>query len=76
MYGKRIVGLPAGLVYPLVDLLWKLRFPLIEGPSAALDGIRYPWVVSGEQTRQVLGLGQRRSSEEVVRRMIEKRRTV
>ena len=76
MYGKRIVGLPAGLVYPLVDLLWKLRFPLIEGPSAALDGIRYPWVVSGEQTRQVLGLGQRRSSEEVVRRMIENRRTV
>ena len=74
MYGKRVVGLPAWVVYPMVDLLWKLRFPLIEGPSAALDGIRYPWVVSGEQTRQVLGLGQRRSGDEVVRLMQESRR--
>jgi UDP-glucose 4-epimerase len=71
MYGKRIVGLPEWVVFPLVDLLWKIHFPLIEGPSAALDGIRYPWVVSGEQTRQVLGLGQRRSGEEVVRCMLD-----
>jgi UDP-glucose 4-epimerase len=73
MYGKRVVGLPAWVVFPLVDLLWKIRFPLIEGPSAALDGIRYPWVVSGEQTRHVLGLGQRRSGEEVVRCMLDGR---
>ena len=73
MYGKRLVGLPAWVVFPLIDLLWKIRFPLIEGPSAALDGIRYPWVVSGEQTRQVLGLGQRRSGEEVVRCMLDGR---
>ena len=69
MYGKRIVGLPEWVVFPLVDLLWKIHFPLNEGPSAALDGIRYPWVVLGEQTHKVLGLGQRRSGEEVVRCM-------
>ena len=73
MYGKRIVGLPEWVVFPLVDLLWKIHFPLNEGPSAALDGIRYPWVVLGEQTHKVLGLGQRRSGEEVVRCMLESR---
>ncbi|HDP25343.1 MAG TPA: NAD-dependent epimerase/dehydratase family protein [Deltaproteobacteria bacterium] len=65
--GKTLIGIPSCMLYPLVDLLWKLHAPFIEGPSAALDGIRYPWVVDDQKTRKTLGLGPRRSVEEVLR---------
>lgn len=71
MAGKPLVPLPAKVVYPLVDLLWKLRAPLIEGPSGMLDFIRYRWTASDEMTREALGLGPRMHSREVVRLMLE-----
>jgi UDP-glucose 4-epimerase len=69
IFGKPIVGLPSWFIYPLVDLLWKIHFPLIEGPSGALDGIRYPFIVSDKETRSILGLGPRRPASEVVHLM-------
>jgi len=69
--GKRILPLPAGLAYPAVDLLWKLRFPLIEGPSGMLDFIRYRWVISDRHTREALGIRPRYSSRDVVGIMVE-----
>jgi len=71
MAGKSVIGVPEKLLYPSIDLLWKLRFPLIEGSSGALDYMRYPWKASDEKTRETLGLGLRRSSEEVFRLMLE-----
>jgi UDP-glucose 4-epimerase len=71
MAGKPIIGVPDKILYPSIDLLWKLHFPLIEGSSGALDYMRYPWNASDEKTREVLGLGPRRSSEEVFRLMLE-----
>jgi UDP-glucose 4-epimerase len=71
MAGKRIVDFPAWLVYPAVDLLWKLHAPLIESPSGILDFIRYRWTASDDATRQRIGIGPNRSSEEAVRIMLE-----
>lgn len=71
MAGKPVIGVPEKLLYPSIDLLWKLHFPLIEGSSGALDYMRYPWNASDEKTRETLGLGPRRSSEEVFRLMLE-----
>ncbi len=72
--GKRLLPLPARLAYPAVDLLWKMRFPLIEGPSGMLDFIRYRWVISDEITRRELGVSPRYTSSEVVRIMVETHR--
>jgi UDP-glucose 4-epimerase len=72
--GKRLAGLPAGLLYPSVDLLWKLHAPLVEGPSGMLDFIRYRWTASDEITRETLGITAKRSSEEVVRLMVESKK--
>ena len=69
--GKRIVDLPARLAYPAIDLLWKLHAPRIEGPSGMLDFIRYRWTASDNTTRESLGIGPNRSSEEVIRIMLE-----
>ncbi|MGQ9476030.1 MAG: NAD-dependent epimerase/dehydratase family protein [Actinomycetota bacterium] len=74
MVGKRIVSLPPTVAYPLVDLLWKLHAPLIEGPSGMLDFIRYRWTISGEWTKKALGLGPRMSSRDAVKQMIETHR--
>jgi len=72
--GKRLLPLPAWLAYPAVDLLWKMRFPLIEGPSGMLDFIRYRWVISDEITHRELGIKPRYTSREVVRIMVETHR--
>jgi len=71
MAGKRIIDFPAWLVYPAVDLLWKLHAPRIEGPSGMLDFVRYRWTASDDATRERLGIGPNRSSEEVIRIMME-----
>ncbi len=68
--GKPLVKVPARVAYPAVDLLWKARFPLVEGPSGMLDFIRYRWTISDQATREALGLGPRRSSREVLQEMI------
>lgn len=65
--GKRSVPLPARLLYPAMDLLWKLHAPLIEAPSGLLDFIRYRWTASDELTRGALGLGPRMHSRDAFR---------
>ncbi len=75
MAGKRIVSLPPFLAYPMVELLWRLHAPLIEGPSGMLDFIRYRWTISGEWTKEALGLGPRMSSRDAVKQMIETHRS-
>ncbi|MBC7253812.1 MAG: NAD-dependent epimerase/dehydratase family protein [Actinobacteria bacterium] len=72
--GKRLIPLPPAIAYPVIDLLWKLRAPLIEGPSGMLDFIRYRWTISDALTREALELGPRMSSREVVKLMIETHR--
>jgi len=71
MAGKPIISLPEWLVYPAMDLLWKLHAPLIEGPSGLVDFIRYRWIASDELTREALGLSPRMHSRDVVRLMLE-----
>jgi UDP-glucose 4-epimerase len=71
MAGKPFIKVPAAPLYPLMDLMWKLHAPLIEGPSGMLDFIRYRWTISAEATNDALGLGPRRTSREVVRLMLE-----
>ena len=71
MAGKPVLGIPPRVLYPAIDLLWTLRFPLIEGNSGALDYMRFSWNASDHKTRDALGLGPRRSSSEVFRKMLE-----
>lgn len=47
--GKRPLVLPAGILYPLTELLWKLR--LSPFPAGILDLIRYPWVADNTRLK-------------------------
>lgn len=71
--GRRVVGLPAGILYPAVDMLWKVHAPRINCPSGFIDFVRYRWTASADRTREELGLGPLRSSEEAVLAMLEAR---
>jgi UDP-glucose 4-epimerase len=71
MAGKPLIPVPAKLLYPLLDMLWRLHAPLIEGPSGMLDFIRYRWTESDEITREALGLGPRVPTRDVVKLMLE-----
>lgn len=73
MAGKRIIGFPPRVLYPAVDFLWKVHAPRINCPSGFIDFVRYRWTASDDRTREALGLGPRRSSEDAVRSMLEAR---
>lgn len=67
---KKLINLPARLLYAAMDAAWKLHLPLVEGPSGMLDFLRYRWTASDNLTRRKLGLRKARSSEEVLRLML------
>ncbi len=71
LLGKRIINFPEKLIYPAIDILWKLHAPLIEGPSGMIDFIRYRWVASDHLTREALNHQPQYSSREVVEIMIK-----
>ena len=63
MYGRRLVNLPAPLLYGLTAATWKLGLQG-DSPAAGLDFIRYRWVASTEKIKQVLGYEFRRTSRQ------------
>ena len=61
--GRRLVKLPAWIIYPLTELTWRLRLQK-DSPAIGLDFIRYPWVVSTAKLRKELSFGPVRTSRE------------
>ncbi len=70
--GKRPLPLPAALVYPLAELLWRLR--LLPFPSGTLDMIRYPWVADNTGLKSALGYHPRLTSLEALESFAASRR--
>ena len=64
MYGRRLVNLPAPLLYGLTAATWKLRLQ-DDSPASGLDFIRYRWVAGTERIKHELGYEFRRTSREV-----------
>ena len=63
MLGRKLVALPAPLLYAATEAAWRLRLQS-DSPSVGLDFIRYPWTASTEKARQELGFEPRYSSQE------------
>ena len=64
--GTRLLPLPAFLLYPLVEVLWRLRFPGIEVNSGYLDYVRYPFVACAKKAASELGFAAAFSSRQVL----------
>lgn len=65
LLGKRLMRLPAWLIYPLTSMGWSLR--ILSFPPAVLDFIRYPWVAKTEKFTSHYPSVIKHSSEEAVR---------
>ncbi len=74
--GIKLLALPPWLVYPLVNLLYFLRFPGVEAPAPMLDFIRYRWTASDLITRSNLGFKPRLSSKEVMEELLSRKKNI
>lgn len=64
--GAKMFPVPAGLMYPLLECLWRIRFPMVEVNRGYLDYIRYPFVTSNEKAKQTLNFYPRYSSAQTL----------
>ena len=62
-FGRRLLMLPAPLVYGLTGAAWRLRLQS-DSPASGLDLIRYGWAVSTEKMERDLGFTPRYSSRD------------
>ena len=65
MSGKRLLGVPSPLLYPLVQGAWTLRLQ-DDSRAAGLDYIRYPWNVDTARVERETGFQFRYTSREAL----------
>jgi UDP-glucose 4-epimerase len=69
--GKWSLPLPARILYPLTEILWKLR--LSPFPAGILDMIRYPWVADTARLKTVFEYSPQDTTREALRAFLEAR---
>ncbi len=72
--GAKTVTIPAWLIYPLLELAWKLRFKGVETNAGVLDYLRFPFVGSNEKAKKKLNFYPRYSSAETLEETINARK--
>ena len=55
LIGTRVIPVPAFILYPLVEILWRLHVPGIEVNRGYLDYVRYPFIADNSKAKEVLG---------------------
>ncbi|MBI4337814.1 MAG: NAD-dependent epimerase/dehydratase family protein [Chloroflexi bacterium] len=63
--GKRMVWVPAPLLYALTGATWRLRLQN-DSPAVGLDMVRWPWLVSTERLKQQVGFTPKHSSRDAL----------
>jgi UDP-glucose 4-epimerase len=72
--GTRIIHLPSWILYPLLEALWKLRFPGIEVNSGYLDYARYSFIASPSKAKKILGFHAVYDSLETLRETVRSKK--
>jgi nucleoside-diphosphate-sugar epimerase len=67
MMGTKLIPIPSWILYPLIELLWRLHIPGIEVNRGYLDYARYTFVASPERAKKALGFYPGYSSIETIR---------
>jgi UDP-glucose 4-epimerase len=67
MLGTKVVTVPAWLLYPALECLWRLHFPKIEVNRGYLDYIRYPFVASNKKAKKMLGFNPKYTSTQTLK---------
>ena len=72
IFGRKLVHLPAPLIYGLTGMTWKLRLQS-NSPACGLDFIRYSFMVSCDKIKRELGVTLRYSSEDAWNAFVTRR---
>ncbi len=74
MLKTRVAPIPAKILYPALECLWRLRCPKIEVNRGYLDYIRYPFVASNKKAKKELGFFPGYSSMQTVEETVRSRK--
>ena len=67
MLGTRVIPVPSWLLYPTLECLWKIHFPMIEVNRGYLDYIRYPFIATNKKARKLLNFNPRYTSMQTLK---------
>ena len=70
--GRRLIRLPAPLLYRMAALSWTLRLQS-NSPASGLNFIRYPWLVSAQKLAEEHGIVAKRTAREAWQAFISER---
>ena len=73
LFGRRLMPLPAPVLYGATGLAWTLRLQS-DSPPCGLDFIRYRWTATAGKARRELGIEPRHSTEEAWTAFVERAR--
>jgi len=62
MLGTSVVPVPSWLLYPTLECLWRIHFPMIEVNRGYLNYIRYPFIAANKKAKKLLNFYPRYSS--------------
>jgi UDP-glucose 4-epimerase len=65
--GTRAIPVPAWLLYPTLECLWRMHFPKIEVNRGYLDYIRYPFIASNKKAKKLLNFNPKYTSAQTIK---------
>ncbi|MBU0993247.1 MAG: NAD-dependent epimerase/dehydratase family protein [Proteobacteria bacterium] len=72
--GTKLIPIPAFVLYPLLELLWRIRAPGVEVNSGYLDYARYPFIASNTKAKEELGFAPKHTSKETLLETVRHRK--
>ena len=65
--GTRVIPVPSWLLYPTLECLWRIHFPMIEVNRGYLDYIRYPFIAANKKAKKLLNFHPRYTSTQTLK---------
>lgn len=74
MVGARVIPVTAWFIYPVMELLWRLRVKMVESNRGILEYMRYPFVADNEKAKKILGFYPQYTSVQTLEETIKSRK--
>ena len=74
MLGTRVISVPSWLLYPTLECLWRIHFPMIEVNRGYLNYIRYPFIAANKKAKKLLNFQPQYTSLQTLKDTVRSRR--
>lgn len=73
MVGAKVIPVSAWFMYPVMELLWRLRVKMVESNRGILEYMRYPFVADNEKAKKILGFYPKYTSVQTLEETVKSR---